>query len=105
MQSRSPLDLTVYSDGSSDNAGKAGAGYSIYCGTQEIVDNWIPLGNTVEVYDAEIIGAVEGLRAACSHIMVRFATKVAVCLDNEEAALRLHTSSLTPSSSREITEF
>ncbi|KHJ34148.1 hypothetical protein EV44_g3821 [Erysiphe necator] len=105
MQSRTPLDLTVYSDGSSDKVGKAGAGYCIYRGTQEIVHNWIPLGNTVEVYDAEIIGAVEGLRAACSHIMARFATNVAVCLDNEEAVLRLHTGSLTPSSSREIAEF
>lgn len=52
-----------------------------------------------------LIGAVVGLRAVYSHILARFATNVAVCLDNEEAALHLHTGSLIPSSFREIVEF
>ncbi|KAI1005511.1 hypothetical protein K3495_g2708 [Podosphaera aphanis] len=37
--------------------------------------------------------------------MARFATNVAVCLDNEEAAIRFHGGWLTPSSSRQIAEF
>lgn len=65
----------------------------------------VPLGRNVEVYDAEIIGAVSGLRAACSHLMARFAKNVTVCLDNEEAAIRLHAGCATPSSSTRILEF
>ncbi|KAI0991570.1 hypothetical protein K3495_g16617, partial [Podosphaera aphanis] len=102
---RNPLDLTVFSDGSVNKAGKAGAGYCVYRGSQEILYGKVPLGHTAQIYDAEIIGAVAGLRAACSHFMARFATNVAVCLDNEEAAIRLHSGWLTPSSSHQITEF
>lgn len=36
--------------------------------------------------------------------MTRFATNEAIFLDNEQAALRLHTGSLTPSSSKELAE-
>lgn len=57
------------------------------------------------MYDAEIVGAVEGLRAACSHWMSRFAKNVAVCLDNEEAAIRLHSACPTQSSSTRILDF
>ncbi|POS82030.1 hypothetical protein EPUL_005665, partial [Erysiphe pulchra] len=97
----------------------------------------VPLGRNSQIYDAEILGAVSGLRAACvkgesqnrsstkampnitcstksaqfrpvtacSHWMARFARNVFVCLDNEEAAIRLHTDSPTPSSSTQIQEF
>ncbi|KAI0998601.1 hypothetical protein K3495_g9595 [Podosphaera aphanis] len=37
--------------------------------------------------------------------MARFATNVAVCLDNEKAPIRLHTGCPTPSSSTRILEF
>lgn len=84
----------------------AGAGYCIYRGpTTEIACGKIPLGRTVEVYDAEVIGATEGLKAAVTHTMAKYATNVAVCLDNEEAAIRLHTGNLTPSSSKQIANF
>ncbi|KAI1002253.1 hypothetical protein K3495_g5949 [Podosphaera aphanis] len=95
-QLRSPLDLTSFSDGSLDKDGKAEADFCVYRGSQEILFGRIPLGHTAQVYDAEIAGAVAGLRAACSHFMARFATNVAVCLDNEEAAIRLHTRCPTP---------
>ena len=102
---RSPLDLTVFSDGSLDQNENAAAGYCVYRGSQEILLGQIPLGKTALTYDAEIIGATEGLRAACSHWMARFAKNVIVCIDNEEAAIRLHTNRPTPSSSTHFSDF
>lgn len=104
-KSQRPLDLTVYSDGSVDTTEKSGAGYCVYRGFQEILHDLLLLGHTAEVYDAEIIAAVEGLRAACSHFMTRFATNLTICLDNQEAAFRLHTCSPTPSSSSQFHTF
>ncbi|KAI1000547.1 hypothetical protein K3495_g7648 [Podosphaera aphanis] len=104
-QLRSPLDLTVFSDGSLDRERKVGADFCVYRGSQEILSGRIPLGHTAQVYDAEIAEAVAGLRAAFSHFMARFATNVAVCLDNEEAAIRLHIGCPTPSSFTRILEF
>ncbi|POS87609.1 hypothetical protein EPUL_003063 [Erysiphe pulchra] len=93
---RNPLDLTVYSDGPRNENGSIGAGYCVYRGSQEIISHKIPLGRTVEIFDAEIIGALEGLRAACTHMMSRYATN--------EAAIRLHAiASLT--SGNQIREF
>lgn len=57
------------------------------------------------MYDAEIVGAVAGLRAACSHWMARFTKNVTICLDNEEAAIRLHSGRALPSSSSRILNF
>ncbi|KAI1005879.1 hypothetical protein K3495_g2341 [Podosphaera aphanis] len=85
-QLRSPLDLTVFSDGSLDKGGKAGAGFCVYRGSQEILSGRIPLGHTAQIYAAGIAGAVAGLY-------------------NEEAAIRLHTGYPTPSSSTRIIEF
>jgi ribonuclease HI len=65
----------------------------------------VPLGKTAEVYDAEVIGALAGLHAALRTCMARFATNVMICLDNQEAALRLHTGIPTSTSASEIIEF
>lgn len=89
-----------------DEDGNVGAGYSIYRGhNTEIASGKIPLRRSVEIYDAEIIGATEGLKVAVSHTMAKYATNIAVCLDNEEAAIRLHTGNFTPTSSKEIVKF
>ncbi|POS81882.1 hypothetical protein EPUL_006727, partial [Erysiphe pulchra] len=72
------LDLTVYSDGALNKEGTAGAAYCIFRGpNQEISHGTVPLGRTVEAYDAEIHGALEGLRAALNHTMARVLTNVA----------------------------
>ena len=105
VSEQSPLDLTVYSDGSLNEDGSAGAGFCVYRGTQEIARGQVPLGHTTEVYDAEIEGALAGLRAAAAHYMARFATKLTICLDNEEAALRLHSGTPTDSSATAILDF
>lgn len=100
------LDLTVYSDGSVNKDGLAGAAYCLFRGPHsEIAHGLVPLGRTAEVYDAEIHGALEGLRAAINHTMAKYATDVTICLDNEEAALRLYTGIATSSSSGQIAEF
>ncbi|POS84329.1 hypothetical protein EPUL_003777, partial [Erysiphe pulchra] len=89
-------------NGSRDEAGNVGAGYCIYRGLQEVASQKIPLGQKAEIFDAEVIGALEGLRVACSHLMSRYATNVAVCLDNQEAAVRLHSGLSTLSSCNQI---
>ncbi len=104
---RPTLDLTVYSDGSLRD-GQAGAGFYITRGptaTTVIKEASIGLGNTATVYDAEIIAATSGLAAALENPMARFATNVTVCLDNEEAAIRLHTGLATRTSAPEILTF
>ncbi|POS82574.1 hypothetical protein EPUL_004059, partial [Erysiphe pulchra] len=83
---------------SSEIGWKYGGGVLHYRGPYtEIASGKISLWRTVQIYDAELIGATEGLKAATNHILLKFATNVAVCLDNEEAAIRLHTGNLTPS--------
>jgi ribonuclease HI len=99
------LDLIVYSDGSMNENGNAGAAYCIYRGSQLLEQGQVPLGKTAEVYDAEIAGALAGLQAALRTCMARFATNVTICLDNQEAALRLHTGIPTSTSPSEIIEF
>ena len=80
------LDLFVFSDGALI-ADRAGAGYVIYRGlTQEIGRGSLPLGNSAEVYDAEIAGATESLAAALRNPLAYYASNVTVCLDNQEAA-------------------
>ncbi|POS83913.1 hypothetical protein EPUL_002613 [Erysiphe pulchra] len=101
----SPLDFVVYSDGSIDESGMAGAGYCVYRGSQELLYRRIPLGRNSQVYDAEVLEVVSELRTACFHWMARFARNVFFCLDNDEAAIRLHTDSPTPSRSTRIQEF
>lgn len=60
---------------------------------------------TVEIYDAEIHEALEGLKAALDHSMAKFTSDLTIYLDNEEAALRLHTGVPTSTSSGQIAKF
>jgi ribonuclease HI len=99
------LDLTVYSDGSLQN-NQAGAGYYITRGPATgISQGSIGLGNTATVYDAEVTAATAGLKAALQSPMARFATNITVCLDNEEAAIRLHTGITSRTSASTIYTF
>jgi len=99
------LDLVVYSDGSYRD-GRAGAGYYITRGPSiGIGQGSIGLGDTALVYDAELVAATAGLAAALQSPMAKYATNVTVCLDNEEAAVRLHTGDATKTSAPEIHAF
>ena len=102
---QSPLDFTVYSNGSMGENENPGAGFCVYRGAQEIARGQVSLGQTAEVYDAEVVAALAGVKAASAHFMARFATTITVCLDNEEAALRLHSGPPTDSSAAAILEF
>ncbi|KAF7113942.1 hypothetical protein CNMCM5793_006125 [Aspergillus hiratsukae] len=81
----SPLEVTVYSDGSRTDQG-AGYGYAIYYGPILLTQGFGPAGARTEVYDAEIMGAVEGLRAAVSQDCTKFTTQINILLDNLAAA-------------------
>lgn len=62
----------------------------------------ISLRRSAQTYDVEIIGAMAGSRAACSHMMARLAKNVVVYLDNKEAVICLHTGRHPPASSKQI---
>lgn len=71
----------------------------------EVTHGLVPLGKTVEIYDAEILGALEGLKATQGHPMAKYDIDLKILLDNEKAALFLQTGIATPNSSRQIIEF
>ncbi len=85
---RSPLDLTVYSDGALREK-RAGAGFCVFRGpTTEIAAGSLSLGQLATIYDAGVVAAVAGVQAALSRPMAAFATDLTACLDNEKACHR-----------------
>lgn len=103
----SATDILVFSDGSRDDQGRAGASYCVYAnrGEEMLQHATIPLGDTAEVFDAEVIGATTGLEAAQSLQWADMARNIYVILDNEEAAMRLQSEVATPTSAREFRKF
>lgn len=81
----SSLRISVYSDGSQTGQG-AGYGYAIYFGPILITQGRGPAGPHTEVHDAELMGAVEGLRAALDLPCTRYSTGINILLDNVAAA-------------------
>ncbi len=87
LKNQKPLDIIVYTDGSQeiDQSGEptgTGAGWEL-----NWVGSWyrkqgIPLGRTNEVYDAEVIAMLEGLKQALRSPMARVAPGIHICLDN-----------------------
>lgn len=73
-----PLDLTVYSDGSRNEERYIAAEYCVYQVSQEITSSKIMFGLIAEIFDAEVIRALEGLRSTCSYMISRNATNVVV---------------------------
>ncbi|EAA66720.1 hypothetical protein AN0621.2 [Aspergillus nidulans FGSC A4] len=93
--SPAPLQISVYSDGSRTSQG-AGYGYAIYFGPILVSKGHGPAGPRTEVYDAEIMGAVEGLRAALGQPCVGYSTQLVILLDNLAAASLLASYRPTP---------
>lgn len=91
-------DIIVYTDGSKLQNGNAGAGYAISQFGVTHKESY-PLGPSAEIFDAEAIAALLGVRAALLHPLNRLAKDVWVCLDNLEVALRLLSPSPTTSQS------
>ncbi|KAI1001173.1 hypothetical protein K3495_g7024 [Podosphaera aphanis] len=64
LQSIPSQDIVLYSDGSKQQNGAAGAGFVAYKGGLQILRHSIPLGVGAEISDAEARGALEGAKAA-----------------------------------------
>ena len=82
-------DIILYSDGSKLPDGQAGAGFVGYQGGQQVLQQSIPLGKQKEVYDAEVLDALAGLRASLQLPSTKFASGLWICLDNLEVATQL----------------
>jgi ribonuclease HI len=83
--SPAPLRISVYLDGSQTSQG-AGYGYAVYFSPILVTKGHGPAGPRIEVYDAEIMGAVEGLRAALEQPCIGYSTHLVILLDNLAAA-------------------
>ena len=82
-----PCTIRVYSDGSKLKDGKTGWGVLVYYDGEEIASAAGALGPRAETYDAEIRGALEGLKIAAN---VPGISTVELLIDNHAAAQRLH---------------
>ncbi|KAI0994958.1 hypothetical protein K3495_g13223 [Podosphaera aphanis] len=85
LQTIPTQDIIVYSDGSKQQNGAAGAGFVAYQGGIQVLQQSIALGIEAEVFDAEAKGAKAALRLSST----KFATNLWICLDNLEVAIHL----------------
>ncbi|OAA55769.1 Ribonuclease H-like protein [Akanthomyces lecanii RCEF 1005] len=86
--SQTQTSTVVYSDGSKTEQDTAGFGYAVYRRQQLIARGCGQVGKG-EVFDVEIKGAVEGLRAALLH--QRPMEGITVCIDNTSVIDRIGT--------------
>lgn len=82
-----PWDILVFSDGSEQNNGAAGAGAVVLHNGITLTEVRVPLGPNLEVCDSEIIGALAGLKAAVTAPSTHLASSIHVILDNQEVAV------------------
>ena len=87
FKNRKPLDIIVYTNGSQeiDQSGEpisSGAGWVLNCIGSWYSKQGIPLGRTNEIYDAEVIAILEGLKQVLKSPMARVAPGIYICLDN-----------------------
>ncbi|KAL5614700.1 uncharacterized protein BROUX77_000537 [Berkeleyomyces rouxiae] len=78
-------DILVYSDGSKLEDGRTGWGFVIFQGGHLLGSGRGSLGTNHEVYDAEIAGALFGLRMALQTPCTYLADNILVVLDNQAA--------------------
>ncbi|KAL5601476.1 uncharacterized protein BROUX77_005725 [Berkeleyomyces rouxiae] len=78
-------DILVYSDGSKLDDGRTGWGFVIFQGGHLLGSGRGSLGTNHEVYDAEIAGALFGLRMALRTPCTYLANNILVILDNQAA--------------------
>ncbi|KAJ2970286.1 hypothetical protein NQ176_g8262 [Zarea fungicola] len=84
LRSLPPSTLVVYSDGSLSENGSAGYGYTVHRQNRAVKGGSGRLGSA-EVFDAEALGALEGLKAALD-LTEAPTREIVVCLDNLAAA-------------------
>jgi ribonuclease HI len=95
-------DIVIYTDGSKKENGQAGGGYVGFIDGNQVLRGSFPLGPNKEVFDAEAIAALLGLKAAIQHIGSYSGSNIWICLDNLEVTIQL--SSSTTGSSQEVFE-
>ena len=82
-------DIIISSDGSMQLNGLGGAGFIGYQGGVQVLHKSVVLGKGVEVFDAEVNGALEGAKSLLALPTAKFAIDLWICLDNLEVATRL----------------
>ncbi|CCU83168.1 Reverse transcriptase RNaseH [Blumeria hordei DH14] len=97
-------DIIIYSDGSKQLNGLGSAGFIGCQGGVQVLHKSIALGKGVEVFDAEVKGALEGAKSTLALPTAKFATDLWICLDNLEVATRLSSQS-SGSSQAQFDEF
>ncbi|KAF7174224.1 hypothetical protein CNMCM6106_008361 [Aspergillus hiratsukae] len=102
LQSIPENDIVIYSDGSKQDNGQTGAGFVGFIAGCQVLRGSFPLGPNKEVFDAEAIAALLGLKAAIKHLGSHAASNIWICLDNLEVAIQLLSS--TTGSSQEVFE-
>ncbi|KAL5612389.1 uncharacterized protein BROUX77_002545 [Berkeleyomyces rouxiae] len=103
---RIPLwDVQIFSDGSKLQDGSTGVAAVLYAAGHTLPSTAAHLGEAMEVYDAELYGALIGLKAALKSPAAAFAENAVILLDNQEAAYRLLTGTPTKTSQDVILEF
>ena len=85
-----PLSMLLFTDGSLQQNGSAGAGWAGSWGTarMEATCGHLSLANH-EVFDAEATAALAGLKAAFSCPQTHLSSNLYILLDNQKAALQL----------------
>jgi ribonuclease HI len=104
LQSIPESDIVIYSDGSKQVNGQTGGGFVGFIAGCQVVRGSFPLGRNKEVFDAEAIAALLGLKAALKHVGPHATSNIWICLDNLEVAIHL-LSSTTGSSQEVFKEF
>lgn len=89
------LQISVYSDSLCTSQG-AGYSYAVYFGPILVTKELGPAGLRTEVFDVEIMGAVEGLHTALQQYCTSYSTQLVVLLDNLAAASLLANNRLVP---------
>jgi hypothetical protein len=82
-------DMKVFTDGSKLPHGMTGTGFVLYQTGKKYLQSSFSLGPNMEVFNAEAEAALPGLKAATRFHTARFATKLWVCFNNLEVAMRL----------------
>lgn len=67
-------DIVLYTDGSRQPSGAAGAGFVAYQGGVQILQRSLHLGTGLEVFDIEAQGALAGAKAVLELESTKFAT-------------------------------
>ncbi|KAE8228212.1 hypothetical protein CF326_g6866, partial [Tilletia indica] len=95
--SRRRDEICVFSDGSRKDSGVTGAGWVIYFRGNEIGRGSTQTGSKREVFDAELIGMLDGLTGAIGQARARGIAGINIFVDNDAALQAVKSGSSTSS--------